>query len=121
MLAVESFVQDLDREVSSADECAVGSNRMACAAAWFHLLCILEGNLASSAAFPIRGNFLSVLRRLVRALSLSDAQQRVVLSWGADSRAALCGKLATGFKTAARARDRDATLENTSAKMPRTK
>ena len=84
LLAVESFGRDPDREAFLADECALGSDRRTCASAGFRSFCILKEHLAPPVVLPIRGNFLRFLGRRVRALSLTDAQQRVVPPWGAD-------------------------------------
>ena len=73
LLAVESFIQDLDREVPLADGCALGLDRKTCTIAWFHRFCTLKERLVSSVVLPRRGNFLRILGRRVRALSLSDA------------------------------------------------
>ena len=109
LLAVESFVQDADRYVSLADECALGSDRATCANARFQRFCVLS----------IWGNFMNILGRRVCALPLSDAQQRVVLSRGADFRAALRRGRATDSQTSLRARDRDAALGHKLFKMSR--
>ena len=60
LLAVESFVQDLDRVVSLAGECAVGSDRTTCTNARFHRFCIPKEHLAPSVTIPIRGSFVSI-------------------------------------------------------------
>ena len=72
LLSVESFVKDPDLDVSLADVSALGADRVACPSAWFRGFRTLKEHLAPSAALPIRGNFMSVLGRRVRALSFSD-------------------------------------------------
>ena len=122
LLAVESFVKDLDRDVSLAGESALGADRGACTSAGFHRFRSLKGHPMPSVAPPIRENFMSILGRCVRALSLSDSHRvawGVVSSWGVEYRAALRKGRASDFDAALRARDRDAALEGNPSKRSR--
>ena len=88
VLAVESFVKYLDREVSLADGGALRADRGACTSARFHRFCFLKEHLAPSVVLPIRWNFMSILGRRVRAPPLSDSQKGVFLCGGEEYRAA---------------------------------
>ena len=50
LLAVETFVKDLDWDMSLADESALPADRGACASAGFHRFCTLKENLVLSVA-----------------------------------------------------------------------
>ena len=112
LLAVEAFVTDLDRDASLAVEIAQDADRGACTSAWFRWYCTFKEPLAPVVALPIRGNFMSILRRRVRTLLSPDTQKRVVLWRGAECRAALRGDRVPDFRAAARARDRDGAVED---------
>ena len=79
----------------------------------------LEERLAPSVVPPIRADFMSILARRLRALELPDTQKRVVLSSGVECRAALRKDLASDFRTAVCARDRDAAVRGNPSKRPR--
>ena len=63
-------------------------DRAARANVWFHGLCAHKEHPLPSVVLSIWGNFMSILGRRVRTLSLSDSQQRVALSWAVEYRAA---------------------------------
>ena len=97
----------LDRDVSSADESAVGLERGSRTRSPSGQFCSPKERPARSAVRPTRGNFSSIFGRRVRALALSDAQKGVTLSWGMEYRTTLRKDRCSKSKTAARARDRD--------------
>ena len=68
----ESFVKDLDHDVSLADELEVRVEQGACSRAWFHRFCSLTEYLAPSAVLPIRENLAGILGH----------REGVFLSWG---------------------------------------
>ena len=86
---VTSFVEDLDRDACPVSDDALGSDSGAQARARFRRFSSLSWRLAQIVVLPIRENFWSLMGRRVRMLDLSDSRRRVILSWGADFRAAL--------------------------------
>ena len=70
-------------------------------------LLLVKEYLAPSAALPIRWDLTGILGRRPRALALLGAQTRVILSWGAEYRAALRQGQCSKSRTAVRFRDRD--------------
>ena len=62
--------------------------------------------------FPIRGNFSGISGRRVRRLELPDTRKRVILSRGADFRAALKVYRDAGRLGVVHARDREADVDS---------
>ena len=66
---------------------------------------------------------MGILGRRARATSSTDPQPRAVPAWGVvlswEWSSALRGERTSDFKTAVRARNRDAVLEDSSSKMSR--
>ena len=85
-LEVESFVQDLDRDVCAE---ALGAERGAGARIWRRGPRPVRELLIPAAVLPIREDFGFLMGRRVRAPKLSTRQKREVLSWGSSFRTSL--------------------------------
>ena len=119
LLGVQASVVDLDDDSYVGGEETLRSDKEAAILAGFCRFFTLMEYLAPSTALPIRGNFLGFLGRRVRLFGLSDTQKRVLLSWGADSRAALKVYENADPEVLVQARDRDEAIDCHKRKKPR--
>ena len=119
VLGVTSFVADLDGDVCPDGGEFLGPDEGSRERVWFHCFCTLEESLVPTAVLPIRENFWSLMGRRVRPLSLSDSQERALLSWGADFRVALRAYRISDPQSAMHRRNRGAAAEAGVARRPR--
>ena len=111
LLDAPAFVVDLDNDSCLEGKEDVGSDRGAAVRVWFRRSCSLKEYLEASIVLPIRGNFLGFLGKRVRLLGLSGTQKRVILSRGANFRAALKVFKMSDSQVVAQVRDREAAAD----------
>ena len=119
LLDVQALVSDLEDDSCVDGEEAVGANKGTAGRLWFHRFCSLKEYLTPSIALPFRDNFLGFLGRRVRRLGLSDAQNRILLSWGTDFCMALNVYRHADPEVLVQVRDRDETIGPHEHKEPR--
>ena len=116
---VQACVVDLDNDSCFDGKDAVSSKRGAAVRARFRRFCTLEEYLPPSIVLSIRGHFPSILGRRVRRLRSPGAQKRVILSRGADYRAALKLQGNPDPRRVAQVRGGDAAVESQAYKRQR--
>ena len=88
-LETVEFLKGLELESAPVSEGEFGLSRWRYARCWSHRVSSARSMLTPELVAPLNANFLSLMRRRVRVLSLSDAQRRIVLKRGYGYKAAL--------------------------------
>ena len=77
----EEFGRDLETEPTLVDGCMCGLSRDQRTRRWFHRVSSATDALNPGAATPLGPSAPGIMSRRVKALALSDGQERVVLKW----------------------------------------